>query len=196
MKTPTTPLKFTTLYGPLYIAVLAANAHSYHDTERGNVTDLRPSLRVASSSAFEAEPARADHWTIRRRPYGVHWEIFHEDRTALGGDRWHRTAPYRGGFRADHGGPVETQTKTFDLMWEETVRALDTFDAQNEGWRDLSVHLLHQQRADAAFVKEHNAYREAEKYLAEGQAHEKESNAVYATLPEAIAQLIITSEDD
>lgn len=150
MQTKTTPIKTTTPYGALYIVVSRAERHSYHVTGRGNVTDLRPFLRVASDSTFEADPNAKDHWTIRRRSYGVHYSIYFEDRTHIQyaatdrqGERWHYNgAPYRGGFRNDMRNPVEFHTKTWVLMWDAVTGALDAFAEQHPGWQDLSRYLL------------------------------------------------------
>lgn len=149
MQTETTPIKTTTPYGALYIAVSRAERYSYHDSERGNVTDLRPFLRVASDPAFEADPYATEHWTIRRRAYAVHYKIYFEDRTPLNfpkgmnGERWHHDGtPYRGGFRNDKRQPVDILTKTWDLMWDAVTVGLDAFAEQHPGWQDLSRYLL------------------------------------------------------
>lgn len=149
MNTETTPITMTTPLGPLYLAVMCADRYSYHSMDRGNVTDLRPMVRVATDSTFDADPTHADHWTIRGRAYAVHYEIFFEDRTKIEyangyqGERWHRErTPYAGGFRKDNGGHVPFGTATWDVMWKTLSDALDTFDANTPGWQDLSRYLL------------------------------------------------------
>lgn len=169
MKTQTTPVQVKTAYGALFIAVAAADRHSYHDMERGSVTDLRPELWVASDPEFEADPAAEQHWTIRGRSYGVHYHVILEDRRD---GRWHRHhAPYAGGFRNDRRGPVEFGTKTFDLMWDAVTTALDNFAASHPGWEDVSRYLLHANDARAAEFRAAEARKEAEQHEAAAAEH-------------------------
>lgn len=162
MNTQTSPVQVKTAYGTLYVAVAAADRHSYHDTERGNVTDLRPEVWVASDPEFTADPGAAEHWTIRGRAYGVHYHVISEMRSD---GRWHRShTPYAGGFRNDRRGPVEFRTKTFDLMWEAVTTALDEFAARYPAWEDVSRYLLLAGDAAAAESRAADARREAEKH--------------------------------
>lgn len=177
--TPTTPVTVDTKYGKLYVSVAQADPHSYHDSERGNVTDLRPLVWIASDPGFEADPDAADHWTIRGRAYAVHYHVFFEDRTGIEyangykGERWHRDSytPYRGGFRTDRRAPVEYSTKTYDLMWEAVTEALDAFAEQHPGWDRFSVYLLHAANARREYGKAAEARAEAAKRDAAGDAH-------------------------
>jgi hypothetical protein len=203
MKTITTPVTFATLYGPLYIAVEQADPYSYHDTERGNVTDLRPMLRVASDPAFEADPDAADHWTIRGRAYAVHYKVFFEDRTHIEyangyrEGRWHRDGyvPFGGGFRNDRRGPVDRHTKTFNLMWEETVRALDTFDVQTPGWMDLSRYLYHRGMQASEEGKAAALRAEAEGHDARALKAGSEAAKLAVALPPAVLDLVPLTDD-
>jgi hypothetical protein len=153
-----------TKYGALYIAIEPADEYSYRDTERGNVIELRPQLRVCTAPEFEAD-AVAEHWTIRGRAYTIHdFMIFDARRDG----RWHRLrSPYMGGFRNDRRGPVEFRTATFDLMRDTVVTALDEFAARHPGWEDVSRYLLHSNKATGAELAAMEARREAERYDAE-----------------------------
>lgn len=159
MKTQSTPVAVETQYGTLYLAVACADPHSYRDSERGNVTDLRPEIWVATDPGFEADPNAAQHWTIRGRAYAMHYHVV-RDRGA-----WHRShAPYGGGFRNDRKNPVEFNTKTWDLMWEATVKALDTFHRQNPGWEELSRYMLHAANESSARSRAKDARQAAERH--------------------------------
>jgi hypothetical protein len=197
VKTETTPIKFTTLYGPLYIAIARANLHEYYRTGRGNVAELRPCLRVASDPAFEADPAAEDHWTIRGRAYAVHYKIYFEDFTGVEydngyqGERWHTdSAPYKGGFRNAKRDEVEFRTKTRDLMWEETVRALDTFDAQNPGWKNLSSYLYYLGQAASHESQAAGLRREAADHDTKALAFAADAATCAGGTPEPLLNLI------
>lgn len=204
MKTPTTPVRMDTPHGPLYIAVTAAKRYSYHDSERGNVTELRPYLRIASDAAFEADPNAADHWTIRRRSYGVHWVMFFEDRThieyasGLKGERWHQNdhTPDQGGFRNDKRHPVGFDTATYDLMWDAVTAALDAFASAHPAWADLSRYLLHVADMDGAHIVADTAQREYERAVDEARMHENLANDVFASLPGSLAEMVVTDQKD
>lgn len=200
---PTTPVTFTTPYGPLYIAVIAADRHSYHDTERGDVTDLRPHLRIASDPTFSGSPKADEHWTIRRRAYAVHYEIFFEDRTKIKyaaadmvGERWHRSGytPYGGGFRNDMRVPVEFRTKTFNLMWDAVSATLDTFDASHTGWQNLSRYLLHEQEAAAERHRADEARKEAKAHDAKADQSAVEAACLAADIPSDVFSLTLAAK--
>lgn len=201
MKTETTPVKVSTPHGALYIAVMSADRRRYYDTERGDVTELRPHLRIATDPTFEADPAHADHWTIRGRAYAVHFEIFFEDRTKIEyehgyqGERWHRGhKPYAGGFRKDNRGEVQFGTATWDAMWKATVGALDLFDASHPGWMDLSRFLLLDGESERASGKAAEARREAAKYDAEAATLVAESSKYGRAVPATTLALYTSKE--
>lgn len=204
MQTLTTPIEIDTPHGPLYVAVERAERHSYCDSERGNVTELRPFLRVASDPTFEADPNAEEHWTIRRRSYGVHYTIFFEDRTGIEyaaadmkGERWHYDrAPYAGGFRADHGGLVEFGTKTWDLMWAAVSAALDAFDAAHPGWQELSRYLLLWSDADTACDKARDLRKKATEQDQKAAALEAEAGAIGSTLPDSLMELVFPDKEN
>lgn len=203
MNTETTPVCLTTPHGPLHIAVMRAERRSYHDSERGNVTELRPMLSVATDLTFEADPHHPDHWTIRGRAYAVHYEIFFEDLTKIEyaagfkGERWHRGGytPYRGGFRNDKRHEVPYGTATFTAMWKATVAALDEFDAAHPGWMDLSRFLLLTGESDTAARKAAEARREAEKLDAQADALMNEANQHGSSVPPAVMALYTAKEN-
>lgn len=202
MKTLTIPVTLDTTYGPLYIAVSPARRHSYHDMKRGNVTDLRPMLRVAADPEFTGDASAAEHWTIRRRAYGVHWRIFFEDRTRIEyadgrrGERWHRERPYDGGFRTDHGGSVEFGAKTWALMWAAVTAALDAFDAAHPGWGDLSRYLMHVADRDQAQSEADTAHQVYLGRMAAVREHEQQVSDTLYSLPDYLAAMIITKSED
>lgn len=150
MNPETVPVKIDTEHGPLYVAVMEAREDSFHDSERGNVTEVRPRVRVASDPTFEADPQADDHWTIRRRAYAVHQTFYLWDRTMhANGDLWHKeSSPYAGGYRNDRRGQVEFRTATWELMHMATVKALGEFAAQYKGWEELSRYLLVKHKHD------------------------------------------------
>jgi hypothetical protein len=157
--TQSTPVSVDTKFGKLYLAVATADARNYHDMKRGNVTDLRPELWVATDAGFDADPSAADHWTIRGRAYAVHYHII-RDR-----NEWIRShVPYAGGFRNDRRGQVEVRTKTWDLMWDALTEGLDAFAKAYPGWEELSRYMLHSSDEDRARRKAEEARREAVKH--------------------------------
>lgn len=188
MNTETTPIRFTTLYGPLYIAVMRANLSEWNDTERGNVSELRPRLRIASDPAFEADPAAEDHWTIRGRAYAVHYEILHNRRSG----EWERGdhTPYQGGFRKANRGPVAFRTATWDAMWEEVIRALDTFDATHPGWKNLSSYLHYRGQCDSHEFKAAQLRREAADEESKALTFAAEAASCAGGVPEPMLALI------
>lgn len=178
--TQTTPVQVETKYGTLYIAVASADPHSYHDTERGNVTDLRPEVWVASTPEFEANPRAEQHWTIRGRAYAVHYHVIREER---GDGTWHRShTPYNGGFRNDRGGSVEFRTATYDLMWDAVITALDAFAASHPGWEDVSRYLLFSRDAERAEYRAANARKEAEQHDADAATAREQAKRFKATV--------------
>lgn len=200
MKTETTPVRLTTPYGPLYVAVMRADRYSYHDTERGNVTDLRPFLRIATDAAFSGDPKADDHWTIRGRSYAVHYEILFEDRTKIRaypgyeGERWHRNhTPHGGGFRNDVRNPIEFNAKTFTLMWDTVTKALDTFDATYPGWQDLSRYLLHEGESNAERFRADQARKEAKAHDAKADQSAIDAATIAADIPADVFALAINT---
>ena len=170
MITETTPVRIETPFGPLHIAVMPA--------ERGNVTELRPMLRVATDPTFEADPAHIDRFTYRRRAYAVHYEVYFADRTHMEGERWHRShAPYGGGIRNDVRGVVTWRTPTFDALWQAVTAGLDAFAAATPGWGGLSRYMLLASEADAATSKAADLRREAAK------EEEKAANLIEQAAP-------------
>jgi hypothetical protein len=154
--TQSTPVCIETKFGKLYVAVATADPRSYHDTEWGNVTELRPELWVATDAEFDADPNAADHWTIRGRAHALHYHII-RDR-----NEWIRShTPYAGGFRNDRRSPVEVRTKTWDLMWATLTEGLDVFAKAYPGWEELSRYMLHSSYEDRARRKAEDARREA-----------------------------------
>jgi hypothetical protein len=192
MKTPTTPVRLDTPLGPLYVAVDTATRHSYYDSERGDVTELRPELRVASDPEFTADPNHTDHWTIRKSAHGVHYVIFFEDRTRFEGGRWHRDGytPYQGGFVNNMRKPVGFMSKTWDLMWQTLTEALDRFDVDHPRWQDLSRYLLLRSEQTRHEARAADLRREAEEHDAKAIAFAAEAAAVGNTLPDGLFDLI------
>lgn len=185
MDTQSTPVIIDTKYGKLYVAVACADPHSYHDMERGNVTDLRGELWVATDAGFDADPNAADHWTIRGRAYAMHCHMVRDRNT------WQRNhVPYGGGFRNDRGTSVEYSTKTWDLMWEATVTALDAFHEQNPGWENLSRYMLHESDESRARRKAEDARREAARYDDTAREHGALKGKVGATVPASLLALL------
>lgn len=167
MNPETTPVTIDTPYGVLYVAVMDAMEDSFHDSERGNVTELRPRLRVASDPTFKADPDHADHWTIRRRAYALHHTVYLWDRRKHDGGLWHReSSPYRGGFRNDRRDQVGFWTATYDLMDAALSTALDTFAAKHEGWEELSRYLLLKYKHDREVSQAESLWKEAGEHAA------------------------------
>ncbi len=167
-----TPIVIDTTFGKLYIAVANADPKSYNDSERGDVTDLRGELWIATDAGFDADPNADDHWTIRGRAYAVHYHV-----VKYRGEWLRSHTPYDGGFRNDRRGQVEFRTKTWEQMWEAVEGALNTFDRQHPGWEDLSRFMLHQSNEDGARGDAITARREAEQHdrTAEGHCARKET---------------------
>lgn len=164
MQTPTVPVPVETQYGTLYVVVASADAHSYHDTQRGDVTDLRPMLWVSTDPEFGDDLRPEASWTIRGRAYHVHYRLFYQDRSHLaGGERWHPDGyqTLRGKFRNDRGAPVDFKSKTWDLMWAAMTGAVDTFTAEHPGWDGLSRYLHHRDNTGREEAAAANARQEA-----------------------------------
>ena len=197
MNTATTPVKFTTLHGPLYIAVMSADERSYHSMERGNVTELRPMVYVASDPTFEGDPAAEDHWTIRGRRYAIRREFFFEDRThieyAAGhqGGRWHfEHGRYRQGYFNDLGNPIERSAKTYDVIEDEVTRWLDSFDATHPGWKNLSSYLHYRRQAAKHESKAADLRREAAEQESKALKFAADAATCAGGIPEPILALI------
>ena len=192
MNPESTPHKVNTPYGVLYVAVMSVKEDSFHDSERGNVTELRPRIRVASDSAFEADPSGSDHWTIRGRAYAVHRTYWFHDMSHItytnGGNagRWHSEAnPNHGGFRNSMRKPVEVRTPTRDLMEKAVENALDSFATAYPDWVKFSEYLYLTAKEDLARMRA----VQAEKELAAAQTEEgsfaRQANDVARTLPDS-----------
>lgn len=167
MKTQSKPVPVETTFGKLYVAVANADPNSYHERGRGNVTDLRPELWVATDAEFKADPNAADHWTIRGRAYALYYHVVRWR------GEWQRShVPHDGGFRDDRRGQVKHQTKTWDQMWEATVQGLDAFHRQTPGWEALSIYMLHEANERGELGRALTARREAEGHDKEAAGHE------------------------
>lgn len=185
MRTQSTPVTVETEFGILYVAVACADPYSYHDSARGNVTDLRPEVWVATDAGFEADPNAFDHWTIRGRAYAVHYQMV-RDRGA-----WHfNHAPYAGGLRDDRRGQVKFQSKTWEMMREAVLKALDTFHRQHPGWEELSLYMLHKANEDSERGKAEAARREAEKHDGAADGHRALKDKAGARVPGAMMALV------
>ena len=196
-KTPTTPVAMHTRYGLLYVAVIEADRHSYRDTDRGDVTDIRPRVRVATDPTFDADPTHAHHWTIRGRAYAVHNTYYFQDLTHVKyspgsfGKRWHKeSSPHRGGLRNDGGHQVPYGTTTFDQMTAAVVTALDAFADVHPGWTDLSRYLLHRSDAAMASFRAAEARKEADEHEETAAAHADAAHAVGASVPDSLIKMI------
>lgn len=188
--TPTAPVAMHTRYGLLYVAVIEADRHSYHDTDRGDVTDIRPRVRAATDPTFDADPAHADHWTIRGRSYAVHNTYYFQDLTHVFGERWHKeSSPYGGGFRNDSG-QVPYSTATYDQMAAAVVTALDAFADAHSGWTDLSRYLLHRSDTATALYRAEQARKEAEQHEETGAAHAAAAFKVRTSIPDSLIKMI------
>ena len=190
MNPESTPHKVDTPYGVLYIAVMRSEEHSFHDSERGNVTELRPRIRVASDSLFEADPSDADHWTIRGRAYAVHetYQFNAAPTTYRNGftERHWRSGdtPYRGGFRNDKRRPVEIRTATYDLMEKAVTDALDSFAADHPDWAKFSEYLYWEGKKGSARMRVIQAQEECRKAETEVDAFTIEAGALRRGLPD------------
>lgn len=181
MRTQTSPVLVETKYGTLYVAVASADRRSYRDMKRGDVTDLRPEVWVSTTPQFDADPGAEQHWTIRGRAYAVRCDVIFEERTD---GTWHRIrTPYAGGFRNDRRGEVEFGTKTFDLMWEAVVTALDAFAARHPGWEDVSRYLLFSGDAARAESRAADARKEAAKHDADAANARMQGERFAGVLP-------------
>ncbi len=184
MRTQSTPVVVETPYGALYVAVACADARSYHDTGRGNVTDLRGELWVATDPAFDADPDAAEHWTIRGRAYALHLHMV-RDR-----DAWHQShVPYGGGFRSDRGNVVDFNTKTRSVMEEALFKALDVFHRNNPGWEQLSRFMLHAANENSARGRAATAREEAAKYDETADGHRELMEGAGMLVPPSLLAL-------
>lgn len=182
--TQSTPVAVSTKLGKLYVAVATADPESYHETERGNVTNLRPELWVATDMEFDADPNAADHWTIRGRAYAVHYHIVR----ARG--EWIRShTPYAGGFRNDRKGQVEFRTKTWDLMWEALTEGLDAFAEAHPGWEELSLYMLHSANESSARGKAAEARREAAEHDKTADGYQEVKDKARKLVPASVLSL-------
>ncbi|MFF9879983.1 hypothetical protein, partial [Staphylococcus pasteuri] len=175
------------------VVVASADAHSYHDRERGNVTDLRPMLWVSTDPEFGEDLMREASWTIRGRAYYVHYRLFYQDRSHLpGGGRWHPDGyqPLRGKFRNDRGGLVDFQSKTWGLMWDAMVGAADTFTAGHSGWDGLSCHLYHRDNAEREDAAAANALQEAWEHEQRAIRHRERQIAAGSEVPWTVMDLV------
>lgn len=185
MKTQSKPVAVETTFGKLYVAVANADPHSYHAMGRGNVTDLRPELWVATDAEFEADPNAADYWTIRGRAYALYYQVIRWR------GEWQRShTPYNGGFRDDRRGQVKFQTKTWDQMWEAVVEGLDAFHRQTPGWEALSVYMLHAANESGEQGKAATARREAEGHDKEAAGHRALKDKTGAGVSPALLALL------
>lgn len=197
MNTATTPVRIDTAHGPLHVAVAPAVRSTSYVEGTGNVTELRPRLRVATDPTFEADPNHADHWTIRGRAYAVHLVIVFRDLTHLTyvsgyrGERWHKDdhTPYRGGFRNDKRKQVEFRTPTWDLMWATMTTALEAFNTDHDGWMDLSRFLLMTADAEAEINEAEEARRTADKHDEKARAFAAEAQLYSAAVPDGVFAL-------
>ncbi|SRR6266576_1026397 len=190
MNVETAPFTVGTRYGDLLVAVIAAKRDRFNDFERGNVMEIRPRVRVATDPAFEANPASAAHWVIRRRAYAVHETLYFHDLSSvmycngLTGDRWHlEDRPYRGGFRNDRGAPVEYPSVTHELMREAVTAAVEEFASVHPQWGEFSRYLLLHGEAEAARFSAVEARREADAYEDKATALYCQATGVASHLP-------------
>ncbi|MEU7278730.1 hypothetical protein AB0A69_08070 [Streptomyces sp. NPDC045431] len=199
MNPETNPVTVDTRYGKLLVAVSSAKEDSFHDWERGNVTELRPRVRIASDPTFEADPGHVDHWTIRGRAYAVHQTVYFRDlskadyASGTNLDLWHsEESPYRGGFRNDRRAQVEYRTKTYDLMRQAVADALDVFAKEHQGWDDFSVYLLKASKRDSEMSKYARLLKEAEEHKVQGEKFDQEAAPLYESLPADLRALVRT----
>ncbi|MFC4507039.1 MULTISPECIES: hypothetical protein [Streptomyces] len=197
MNPETNPVTVETSYGKLYVAVLSAKEDSFHDSERGYVTELRPRVRVASDPTFEADPRHVEHWTIRNRAYAVHETVYYRDLSDVSSasgtnlDLWHsEDSPHMGGFRNDRRRQVEYRTATYDLMRQVVANALDVFSKDHEGWEDFSVYLLLKRKRDSQMDESARLHKEAAEHEAKGEKFEQEAAPLYDVLPDSLRVLI------
>ncbi|MET9119900.1 hypothetical protein [Streptomyces sp. NPDC004528] len=197
MNSETTPVTVETRYGKLFVAVIPALEKKYHSTERGNVTDLYPRVRVASDPTFEANSGHVDHWTIRGRAYAVHQTVYFDDlsdREWASGtnlDLWHSEASgYGEGFRNDRRGQVEFRTKTYDLMRQAVADALDVFSEEHQGWEDFSIYLLKARYRRNELDQAARLRREAEEHQVRGNKFDVEAMPLFNGLSGTLRALI------
>lgn len=193
MQTPTVPVPVETPYGTLYVVVASADAHSYRDTQRGDVIDLRPMLWASTDPEFGDDLRPEASWTIRGRAYYVHYRLFYQDRSHLaGGERWHPDGyqTLRGKFRNDRGGLVDFKSKTWDLMWDVTTGAVDTFTAEHPGWDGLSRYLHHRDNTGTEEAAAANARQKAWEHEQRADRHRKRQDDAEAEVPPAVMSLL------
>lgn len=197
MQTDTTPLTYDTPHGTLYVAVATAREDHYHDSERGNVTDLRPRLWVASNPTFEADPNHVEHWTIRGRAYGVSRAFKFHDQSHITYDngvnagRWHReSARYQGGYITDRGKKVEFRTPTYEAIEGAITDTLDKFATDHPQWGELSAYLLYAHKHSSAVREAADLRRKAEEEEEKASALWGEAEPLINALPLALTDLI------
>ncbi len=186
MNPESTPHKLDTPYGVLYVAVMRTKEDSFRDTERGNVMELRPRVRVASDVCFEANPAAASHWTIRGRAYAVHRTYTFQDlahityNNGVNAGRWHpENNPNHGGFRNATRKPVEFRTPTYDLMETAVTDALDSFAADHPDWAVFSEYLYRAAKEGSARMEAAQAKRELDAALTRADAFAMEAEEYF-----------------
>lgn len=199
MNPETNPVTVDTPYGKLYVSVIAAQEDSYHSMARGNVTELRPRVRVASDPTFEADPNHEDHWTIRRRAYAVHQVLYFHDKSdaewakGTSVDLWHTdTKSYDDGFRNDMRAQVSYDTKTYDLMRVAVTDALVIFAEANPGWEDFSLYLLQANKRDSELYKVKNLRAEADQHEAKAKKFDQKAGPLFERVPESLRALMRT----
>lgn len=185
MKTHTTPVTVDTKLGKLYMAVATASEESHQETGRGRVTEIVPSLWVATDPEFETVPA-AEYWTIRGRAYGVHYHLSRKF------GKWTRgtITPYGGGFRNDRQGPVEFRTKTWEAMWDAVQEGADAFARMHPRWGELSTYLLHRSNTISAEERAEAARKQAKEADTEAERHRFLEIDTRNALPSALRDLV------
>jgi len=200
MQTITTPLRYDTPHGTLYLAVTTAMPDNFHEVDgRGDVTELRPRVHVATNPDFEANPNHPDHWTIRRRAYALAATFYLHDlshvRYSNGytGGRWHTNSRtgLAGGYVNDRGNKVEYQSATYDLMDKAVTDTLDAFHAEHPQWVELSIYLRLAADHDSAMKEADRLRKEADEAQARGDRLWAEAAPMINALPETLTDLII-----
>lgn len=191
MQTPTVPVPVETQYGTLYVVIASADAHSYHSMERGNVTDLRPMLWVSTDPEFGDDLTPEMSWTIRGRAYYVHYRLYYQDRSHLPG-HWNPGGyqPLRGKFRNDRGVSVDFKSKTWDLMWDTMLGAVDTFIAEHPGWDGLSRYLHHRDNTEGEEAAAARARQEAWEHEQRAIRHRERQIEAGSEVPWTVMDLI------
>jgi len=193
MKTETTATEIETPLGTLYVAVRFAREDSWHDSEQGYVTEMRPRVFVSSSPDFEADTKAAEHWTIRGREYGVQAVFYFQPPTPYNKNHWHADhKDWRGdGYLNDRGIKLDWSTATSKLI-DETVRtALDTFAAEHPDWAELSKWLRlaaeeNKLRADAIALR-----RQADKMIEQANAVASKATPLYRAVSPKLLDTVI-----